>query len=337
MRISAGIAQTSFYLPEKAVTNADLAREFPELTEESILRKTGIRKRHVTTPDVIGSDLGFHAASQLFEKDQDLRASIDFLLFCTQGLDYKGPASACILQDRLQLSKNCGAIDIPMGCTGFLNGLSLAKGLVETEQATNVLLITAETANLVIHPSDHELRMLFGDAGAATVITGKSIPDFSIGKFVHGSDGTGAENLIVRRSNTRDPIDPEWLDEHDAVEGLKLGRLHMNGLEIFSFSMRVVPPLVRAILEKENLHIDQIDHFIFHQANEFMLKTLRKKLNIPEEKFIICMEDFGNTVSCTIPIALHEAKKNNTFKKGDKILLAAFGIGYSWNATIITV
>lgn len=333
MKTTAGISHIHYHLPEKIVTNADLVAEFPFLTEEEILKKTGVKKRHITSDGVTGSDLAFTAAQQLLTTYD--RSNIDFILFCCEGLDYKAPATACILQHRLALSKNCGAMDIPMGCTGFLNGLSVAKGLIETEQAKNILFLTAEMASTVIHPKDHELRMLFGDAGAATVITADE-GAMKIGHFVHGSDGSGANNLIVRRSGTRVPADIDWYSSHQDANGMKLGLMEMNGIEIFTFALKTVPGLIKEILRKSSLTLDDIDHFIFHQPNTFLLETLRRKINIPEEKFIICMEDFGNTVSCSIPIALQETLKNKVLKKGDRILLCAFGIGYSWNATILT-
>lgn len=335
---SVSIQSIAYHLPEKVITNSDLVKEFPFLSEEDIFRKTGVRKRYVRNIGIneTGSDLGFHAAEKLFEKHPTLREKIDFILFCTQGADYKAPATACVLQQRLQLNKHCGAIDIPMGCTGFVNGLGVAKGLIATGQASNVLLITAEIASSVIHPDDHELRMLFGDAAAATWISDQD-ENAQIGEFIHGSDGSGAKNLIVNYSGTREPLTPEWLKLHEKANGMSFGKMSMNGMEIFLFALRTVPAMVRQLLDKSGLAMDDIQHFVFHQPNSFLLETLRKKLNIPSEKFIVSLENTGNTVSCTIPIALEEAKKNNTFKKGDRVLLAAFGIGYSWSATILTI
>ncbi len=338
MNTPVSIKSISCHLPEKQVTNADLVKEFPFLTEATILKKTGILKRHVRNAEIneIGSDLGYHAAEKLFATNSGLREKIDFILFCTQGLDHKGPATACVLQERLKLGKKCGAIDIPMGCTGFVNGLGVAKGLLATRQASNILLVTAEIASSVIHPKDHELRMLFGDAGAATWIASDD-ESAMIGEFIHGSDGSGAPNLFVHSGATRQPVSQEWLDLHKEADGMLQGKLSMNGMEIFLFALRTVPGMIDELLKKSGMTMDDIQHFVFHQPNLFLLNTLRKKLAIPEDRFIISLENTGNTVSCTIPIALEEAKKNNTFKKGDRILLAAFGIGYSWSATIITI
>jgi 3-oxoacyl-[acyl-carrier-protein] synthase-3 len=235
------------------------------------------------------------------------------------------------------LSTKCGAIDLPLGCTGFTYCLSVAKVLVETQQATNVLILTSDIPSTVIHPKDAELRMLFGDAGAATLVSADESGNTDIGNFSFGTDGSGAKNLIVKRSGTRNAADMEWFKEHEDVGGMKFGRMEMNALEIFTFTLRIVPPMIDDILKKNNLVKEQIDLFVFHQANAFLLSVLRRKLKIEEEKFFIYMEEVGNTVSATIPIALYEAIKAGKAKKGDRILLAAFGIGYSWSGTVVTL
>jgi len=335
--LKANIKAISYYLPKKTLTNKELCRIFPQLTEEDIIKRTGIKTRHVVTDGMVGSDLAFHAANKLFKENAFDRSNIDFLIFCTEGLDYKGPATACILQNRLQLSTTCGALDIPFGCTGFTYCLSVAASLIESEQASTILVLNSDIPSTVIHPEDAELRMLFGDAGAATLVTKCHPGESGIGKFSFGTDGSGASNLIVKSSGVRDPVDTSWLNQHKNAGGMKFGRMEMNALEIFTFSLRVVPPMVSNILTKNNVTKDDIDLFVFHQANIFLLNVLRKKLKIDESKFFIFMENIGNTVSASIPIALHEAIQTGKAKKGDKILLAAFGIGYSWSGTVLTI
>lgn len=335
--MKASIKAISYYLPEKFLTNKDLCEAFPHLTEEDIFKKTGIRKRHISSEGVFGSDLAFFAAEKLFEEHSIDKKSIDFLIFCTEGLDYKGPATACTLQHRLSLPTTCGAIDLPFGCTGFTYCLSVAKALIDSGQANTILVLNSDTPSMVIHPKDVDLRMIFGDAGAATLVSKDETGQSLVGNFSFGTDGSGSENLIVKRSGVRNVIDSDWLAEHQKIGGLKFGRMEMNALEIFTFTLRVVPPMIEDILRKNNLSKDQIDLFVFHQANAFLLSVLRRKLKIPEEKFFLYMEEVGNTVSATIPIALYEAIKIGKAKKGDRILLAAFGIGYSWSGTVITL
>lgn len=333
--MSSYIRSISYYLPEKVLTNNGLCSAFPHLQADEIFRLTGIRERHIASQGQISSDLAFESAEALFREHSIDRGDIDFLLFCSEGLDHKAPATACLLQHRLKLSQTCGAVDIPLGCTGFVYGLSLAKALVESGQARNVLLLTSDTPSKAIHPNDHELRLIFGDAGAATLICAGG--PGSIGDFVFGTDGSGAQNLIVRESGLRYPITKEWLEKYENVGGLPFGRMEMKGEEIFIFALKVVPSMVKELLEKAGLTMDDIDLFVFHQANGYLLEILRKKLKIVREKFIVQMESSGNTVSASIPIALHEAIKSGKAKKGDKVLIAGFGIGYSWAGTIITI
>lgn len=336
MHVKASIKAISYYLPPAVLTNADLCTIFPGLNEQDIFKRTGIKKRHITSPGIVGSDLAFFAAEKLFAEHKIDKSEIDFLIFCTEGLDYKGPATACVLQDRLQLKTDCGAIDIPFGCTGFTYCLSIAKVLINAGQATNVLVLTSDIPSTVIHPDDSELRMIFGDAGAATLVT-TSTDDSTIDNFSFGTDGSGAKNLIVKRSGTRHAPDKAWLEEHSNVGGMEYGRMEMNSIEIFNFTLRTVPKLVDAILEKNGLKKEDIDLFLFHQANAFLLNVLRRKIKIEEDKFFVSMENVGNTVSASIPIALYEAIKCGKAKKGDRILLAAFGIGYSWSGTVIVL
>lgn len=332
--MGAYIKAISYYLPEEVLTNADLVRIFPQLTEVEIFRATGIRKRHITPHGIIGSDLAYLSAIKFFDEHPIKKKEIDFLLFCTHGSDYNGPSSACILQDRIGLPNHCGAMDIPYGCTGFVYGTAIAKSLIESNLAKNVLLLTSDIPTTVIRPENHELRAIFGD-GAACTLFSISKNNSSIGDFVFGTDGRGAKNLIVRNSGRREPVTMEYLEKNSDAGGMLNGTMEMNGAEIFIFAVKVVPTMVKQVLEKNNLQQDDIDLFIFHQASGFLLEILRKKLKIPKENFFVYLENVGNTVSATIPIALKEAIKEGKAKTGDKILLAGFGIGYSWAGTVI--
>ncbi len=328
------IKAISYYLPETMLSNADLCSIFPELKEEEILKSSGIKCRHISAPDQIASDIAFAAAEKLFEEHHINREEIDYLLYCTEALDYIAPATACILQYRLHLPKTCGTLDIPYGCTGFVYGLSVAKGLIESNQAKNVLLLTSDNPTKVIHPKDKELRIIFGDAGAATLLsatTGKN----NIGQFVFGTDGSGYQHLIVRKTGFREVITREWIDENSDADGMRMGKMEMNSSEIFLFVLKVVPPMIRALLEKEHLMLQDIDLFVFHQANAQLLEIVRRKMKIPAEKFIIDMEKVGNTVSASIPIAFKNAMDKGLVKKGNKIMVCGFGIGLSWAGTII--
>lgn len=330
----ASIKAISYYLPEAILTNNDLNKSFPEWSADKISNKTGIFERHISAENEFSSDLAIKAAEKLFDEHNVDRKEIDFILLCTQSPDYFLPTTACILQHKLGLLTSCGALDFNLGCSGYVYGLSLAKGLISAGIATNVLLITSETYSKFIHPKDKSNQTIFGDAAAATLITaGEGICE--IGDFVLGTDGSGAENLIVKNGGMRNLHNQSEDIELDGEFLKNDSNLFMDGGEIFKFTAHAVPTLVSSILEKGNLTIDDIDLYIFHQANEFMLNFIRKKIKIPEEKFYLFLKNCGNTVSSTIPIALYEAFIDNQIKANNRVLLAGFGVGYSWGSTIL--
>jgi 3-oxoacyl-[acyl-carrier-protein] synthase-3 len=242
-----------------------------------------------------------------------------------------------VLQLRLGIPTTAGAYDFNLGCSGFIYGLGQAEGLISSGQAANVLLVTAETYSKFIHPGDKSVRTLFGDAAAATLITAKESPSPMIGPFVYGTDGAGAENLIVKTGGMRAPRTEQSGIAVEAESGniRSLDSLFMNGGEIFTFTLTAVPDAVNRLLAKADISLDQVDLFVFHQANRYMLDHLRKRMRIPEEKFVVEMASCGNTVSSTIPIALGESVKNGKLQKGALTLLVGFGVGYSWGATLL--
>lgn len=336
--MTAAIRAIEYYLPEDVLDNERLAVDFPEWTPDKIEEKIGVAERHIAAPNQCSSDLGVLAARQLFDSGACRPGEIDFLLFCTQSPDYFLPTTACLMQDRLGLPKSAGALDFNLGCSGFIYGLGLAKGLIETGQARNVLLITGETYSKFLHPRDKSVRTLFGDAAAATLVqnvdTGATGP--AIGPFVYGTDGSGGQNLIVPVGGLRQRLpsgQPPIEDEHGNLRSPD--DLYMNGPEIFTFTLGAVPRSVKDLLAQAGLGIEQVDLFAFHQANKYMLEHLRKKLKIPADKFLMAMRHCGNTVSATVPIVLKQALLNGQLQPGQRIMLVGFGVGYSWGACLI--
>ncbi|MEQ3237933.1 ketoacyl-ACP synthase III [Bacteroides cellulosilyticus] len=327
------IKSICYYLPVKIVTNEDIVRDFPEWSVEKIVSKVGVNKRHVAANDETAVDLAVKAAECLFEEGKTERNEIDYLLFCTQSPDYILPTSACILQERLGLRKNIGAIDYNLGCSGYVYGLSLAKGLICAGIARNVLLLTAETYNKHLHPKDKGNRTIFGDAATATVISTEGIAE--IGNFCLGTDGSGAENLMIKSGGMRCPKRQEDLYFDENGNPCSSDYLYMNGSEIFTFTLDYVPPLVVDTLRCNELCQEDIDKFVFHQANKYMLNFLRKKMKIDPERFYYSLAEYGNTVSNTIPIALRNAIEDKSISTGQRILIAGFGVGYSWGATVL--
>jgi 3-oxoacyl-[acyl-carrier-protein] synthase-3 len=328
------IKAISSYLPPGRLTNEQLAREFGEWTAEKIYEKTGIRERRVAPSDVCASDLAFAAASQVLAAED--RSRIDFLLLCTQAPDYWLPSTACVLQHRLGLPTSCGALDYNLGCSGFIYGLAMGQALLQGGLASNLLLLTADTYTHYIHRGDRSTRTLFGDGAAATILSNGALA--RLHSFVFGTDGSGAEQLIVRAGGARLPV-PLCGGQAGVPEAqsapASAANLFMNGPEIFSFTIQRVPALALEVCKKAGLSLEQVDYFVFHQANAFMLEHLRKRLRIPLEKFEFCLEHCGNTVSSSIPIALESAIRANRIKPGMKVLLAGFGVGLSWGGCIL--
>lgn len=327
------IKAISYYLPKKVVTNEDLVKEFPEWTVEKVATKVGVTERHISADNETAADMAKEAAENLFAEHSIDRSTVDFVLLCTQSPDYFLPTSACIIQHRLGLSTNCGALDFNLGCSGYVYGLSLAKGLIAGGIASNVLLLTAETYSKHIHPKDKGNRTIFGDAATATIISTDGFA--SIGEFCLGTDGRGAENLISKKGAFRQPAAKNDLVYDEGGNPSSSDYLYMNGGEIFNFTSEAVPVLVQQVLDKNKLNQDDVNLFVFHQANKYMMNYLRKLIEIEQEKFFVCLEKVGNTVSSTIPIALHEAQQEG--KLSGNILLAGFGVGYSWGATILKI
>ncbi len=335
--MDAYIRHISYYLPHKKLTNEDLEKIFPKITSTGLFKITGIRERSVAEIGELSSDMAVKAAENLFAETNINRSEIDFLIFCTQSPDYFTPTTACLIQNRLNLSNNIGALDINLGCTGFLYGLNLASGLIKTNSAKNILLLNAEEIVNNIHPQDKSSRILFGDAATATLISGGDKP--SLSSFIFGTDGNKGDIMMMKAGGFRHPIKQadlsEFKDEFGNISSA--AHFYMKGDDVLAFAIDVVPKVVENLLRQENLKINDIDFFIFHQANLYMLKLLRKIIEIPEEKFCVNLAHTGNTVSCTIPIALSNAIESGKAVKGNKVMLVAFGVGVSWAATILTI
>lgn len=336
MNVFARVTAIEYVLPDNSLTNDELAREFPEWNVDKIFNKTGISDRRIIAQDECASDLAFLACEKLLATGTIDRSEIDFIILCTQSPDYFLPATACILQDRLGLSTLCGAFDYNQGCSGFIYGLGLAKGLIETGQAKNILLVTAESYSKFIHPADKSVRTLFGDAAAATLIQASASGPF-LDRFRYGTDGAGAKNLIVPIGGARHPaalnLEPELYTD-DSGNSRTDANLYMNGSAIFEFSMRRVPELFASLFDDE-FTIDHVDLFAFHQANKFMLDSLRRRIKLPSEKFIAEFAHCGNTVSSSIPIALKESLNKGVLVEGKTVAGVGFGVGYSWAGCII--
>lgn len=324
----------SYYLPEKILTNEELMKEFPEWEVDKVYNKVGVQKRHIAGPGETAGDMAEKAARMLFAEYSISPSEIDFILLCTQSPDHFLPSTACIIQHRLGIPTSAGAFDYDLGCSGCIYGMATAKGLIAAGIAANVLLLTAETYTKYLHPQDKSNRAIFGDGAAACLIS-KEKGFAEIGEFVLGTDGSGAENLMVKSfgARQRSASAQESVDDDGHVR--RDDYLYMNGSAIFNFTLETVPAMMNDLLKKSELERSDIDYFIFHQANKYMLSTIRKVCGIDKEKFYINIENTGNTVSPTILIGLKDCLDNGKLTPGMKVMTCGFGVGLSYAATLL--
>ena len=325
------------HFPETIVTNSEIAERVQKWTAEEIATKTGIRERRFAAPEECASDLATKAAEKLIEQGDLDPKEVDYLIFCTQSPDYFLPTTACTIQDRLGLPRTCCAIDFNQGCSGYVIGLSLAKGVIASGQASRVLLLTGETYSKYMHPMDHSVCTLFGDGATATIIRARESQE-GIGGFFFGTDGSGAKNLIVPAGAMRKPRNKETAKEYTDKDGntRSENHLYMNGREVYRFALTEVPKTIKALLKKSNLSAEDIDFLILHQANRFMLDKIAERIDISEERIPHDFEDIGNTVSSTVPIVLQRLVERGRLRSGHRVMMIGFGVGYSWAGCIAT-
>lgn len=329
----AGIASA---VPDHVHALADESAMFGAEEIRKISDSTGVVRRYISPEGMCTSDLCFSAAERLFEATGWARDSVDVVIFVSQTPDYFLPATACTLQARLGLSKQCAAFDVNLGCSGYVYGIWIAANLVAAGGAKRALLLVGDTCNKKISPQDRSVCLLFGDAGTATFIE-KGDADSTM-SFVLGTDGTGRDNLVIPAGAFRVP--------HSASTGIRLEKegnnlrsdedLYMNGAEIFTFTLREVPPLIKAVLGESGWSMEEVDSYVFHQANKFMLDFLTKKMKLPKDRVPVVLEKYGNTSSASIPVALTEALSPRLGKEALRLVLAGFGVGYSWAAVALT-
>ncbi len=314
------IKSIRYYLPSNIEDGSHLKKDNPDWDIGKIEEKTGIKTRHISSSGQTALDMSVIAAESLFKSQVDT-ADIDFLIFVTQSPDYILPTSACILQNKLKLKKTCIAFDVNLGCSGFVYGLAVGGSMIESGLAKGGLLICSDTYTKYIDKHDRTCRPLFSDGASITYLTQSS--KNNIGPFELGTDGSGADNLMVSVNGSRNSNDND------------VPQLHMMGSSVFMFSMSAVPKCVKELLRKANLKKTDIDLFVFHQASKLVIDNIIRALELPREKVFTNYKNVGNTVSASIPIALHDADTQGILNHGDKVMLVGFGVGYSWGGCII--
>lgn len=320
----AEIGPIAVHFPERCETNDHLQAEFPEWDLPEIAEKTGIHSRYIAAPDETPADLAVKACEKLFAQHNIDRSSIDFVLLCTQTPDYPLPTTACLLQTRLNLRTNSGAIDFNLGCSGYVYGLALADGLIQSGAAKKILLVTAETYSKYIDREDRSLRTIFGDAAAATLITASSTR--TLDAFQFGTDGSGADTLLVGDGGARmadQAIKPRHRKRWKS-------RLYMDGASLMSFTVVAIPKLIEEILQRMQLSTSDVQLFLLHQATHKMLAQMQARLGVDDSRLPISLGNCGNTVSCTLPILIEQMRAQGRIEPGRPNLLVGFGVGWSW-------
>ncbi len=318
------IGPIAVHFPDRIETNEQLKAEYPEWNVDTIAEKTGIQQRYIAAEGECASDLGVAACQKLFREHDIDPASIDYLLFCTQTPDYPLPTTACLMQQRLGLRDSVGAIDFNQGCSGFVYGLSLAEGLICSGAVGRVLLVTAETYSKYIHPTDRSLRTIFSDAAVATLL--EPSDEVSLRGFQFGTDGSGADTLLVTRGGAR----PEC-DAHQPRHRKRWpSDLYMDGPSLINFTVGAVPQLVEKILTAAGAKEKDIDLYLMHQATWKMLSLLQQRLGLDDDRMPIRLSHCGNTVSSTIPILIDGLRRDGRLRPHAQSMLIGFGVGWSW-------
>jgi 3-oxoacyl-[acyl-carrier-protein] synthase-3 len=335
--VKACIEAIEYALPERRVSNDDLARAHPDWDMEALAHHTGVLERRICAPDETAVDLGVTAAEGLLERTGTVPLSIGALVVCSQSPDHLITPNSCILQHRLDLPTGIPAFDFNHACSGYVYGLFLAKSLIQSGAADPVLFVTADSYSRFVYPGDRSTVTLFGDGATATLIRGADDGDAGIGEFVLGTDGGGAATFMIEAGGARVPSSEEtgqpFVDRGGSVT--TRDHVRMDGLKVLAFARKRVPSAVRELLAKTNLTMDDLDLVVLHQASAISLDYLEKWLDVPEEKRFRNVSQVGNTISSSIPIALRDAERAGRLKPGMRVLLVGYGAGLSWGACVV--
>ena len=329
-----GISGISASVPKNISRNIDMASFIPKEEIEKTINSIGIIEKRFVDSNTCASDLCFSAAEKLFAEMNIDKTTIDVLIFMSQTPDYKIPATAPILQNRLGLSKNTAAFDVGLACSGYVYSLSIAFAFASLPSINRVLLLDGETFTKIVNPRDKVNAPLYGDAGTATII---EKGNFGPSYFSLNTDGSGFEAIKINAGGYRNMSNSENIIEKTDKEGNVRSdhQVYMDGGEVFNFTMREIPKDIKNILTFSNTNLEGIDYLVFHQANKFMTDFFSKKLKLPINKVPYCLDKFGNTSSSSIPLTISSELYSVLKKTKKKIMISGFGAGLSWGSAIL--
>ena len=327
----------SAVLGETLVTNEDLERENPSWIMSRTVERTGIRARTIANVETTALDLAERAARQLIDRASLAPDSIDGLIFCTQTPDQPLPSNANLLHGRLGLGHAVLAIDLSHACSGYVYALGVARSFVRSGAARRVLVVTGDTYSRLIHPEDRSVRAIFGDGAACCLVSDTP----SLGIRVEGvkfwTDGSKSDRFQIENGGARNPFDPDLQVVPDRNARVKSSNhIQMNGLGLLSFFNSVLPRDIKSVLSLHGQSLDDVDHFVFHQASKMAIDGIVRALKIPEEKVVREFSETGNLVSSSIPVALARMSEQGRIKSRDSIVLCGFGVGLSWSVALLT-
>jgi 3-oxoacyl-[acyl-carrier-protein] synthase III len=304
---------------------------------KKLINLTGVEERRVASDDVCTSDLCLKAANDLIDSLKWERDSIDILVFVSQTADYILPVTSAILQDRLNLSENCIAFDVPLGCSGYVYGISVITGMMKAFGLNRGILLAGDTSSKLVSKFDKSTFPLFGDAGSASAFEADGANSKIY--FDLGTDGSGYQSIIIPAGGSRNKVSSESFNYVDYSSGIVRNQceLVLNGMDVFSFGISVAPKSVNNLLETYSIDKEDIDYFIFHQANMMMNQKIVKKLKLPQKKVLYSLGKFGNTSSATIPLTIVLNLKNELFNTNKEVIICGFGVGLSWGTAKMSI
>ncbi len=325
-RVRAAVLGLGIHVPSHVLTNADLEK-LVETSDEWIVARTGIRTRRIVEPDQASSDLAIPAAEAALRDAGVTAAELDLIICATTTPDMLFPATACLIQDRIG-AKRAGAFDLLAACSSFVYGVISATQLIEAGMARYVLVVGAEVLTKLVDWTDRTTCVLIGD-GAGAVVMGPSSDGAGVLSSVVGADGSAGEILKLPAGGSRIPMTVDAIAQH-------LHRARMDGQAVFKLAVRIMPEAMQQVVSRAGLTFNDIDWIVPHQANQRIIEALARAVNIPLERFISTIERYGNTSAASVPISIWEARRDGRIKDGHRLLLVAFGGGFTWSACVLT-